>query len=97
MLPIPAWATLAQLEQIQQQVIQQERLRALGEMAKWIAHDFNNALSAVGGFSELLLLKPDLADDRTLRQRYLELIHTGVEDATAVVARLHQFYWLLGA
>ena len=36
--------TLVELQRTQQQVIQQERLAALGTMAGGIAHDFNNAL-----------------------------------------------------
>jgi len=37
--------TLAQLKTTQEQVLQQERLRAMGQMASGIAHDFNNSLS----------------------------------------------------
>ena len=36
--------TLDELKQTQYRVVQQERLRALGEMASGIAHDFNNTL-----------------------------------------------------
>ncbi|MBI3462612.1 MAG: GAF domain-containing protein [Planctomycetes bacterium] len=79
----------AELESAQQQVTQQERLRALGQMASGIAHDFNNSLSPILGYSEMLLLEPDLSDE--IRRR-LELIHTGAQDAAAVVARLQQFY-----
>ena len=46
---------LVELQRTQQQVIQQERLAALGTMAGGIAHDFNNALSIIMGFGELLL------------------------------------------
>jgi signal transduction histidine kinase/CheY-like chemotaxis protein len=85
-------AALAELRATQQQVIRQERLRALGEMASGIAHDFNNALAPVLGFSELLLTQPgDLADEEKVR-RYLELIHTGARDAATVVKRLRDFY-----
>ena len=49
---------LAELQAAQQQVIQQERLRALGTMASGIAHDFNNALAAILGFTELLIYRP---------------------------------------
>ena len=42
-------------------VVQQERLRALGQMASGVAHDVNNALSPVMAYSELLLSTlPDL-------------------------------------
>jgi two-component system NtrC family sensor kinase len=61
---------LVQLELSQQQIVQQERLRALGEMASGIAHDFNNALSVVCGFTDILLLRPeDLDDKEKVRQR----------------------------
>src|SRR5207237_5535185 len=45
---------LTDLKTAQQQMIQQERLRALGQMASGIAHDFNNALVPILGFCELL-------------------------------------------
>ena len=43
------------LRQTQQQVMQQERLRALGQMASGIAHDINNAISPVALYTESLL------------------------------------------
>ncbi len=51
------------------QVIQQERLRALGAMASGIAHDFNNALAAILGFTELLIYRPEnlVNTEKTLR------------------------------
>ncbi|MDQ3701921.1 MAG: ATP-binding protein [Chloroflexota bacterium] len=84
--------TLAQLESTQRQVVQQERLRALGQMASGIAHDFNNALAPVVGFSELLLAHPERLADVATSRRYLELMHTGARDAAAVVDRLKEFY-----
>jgi signal transduction histidine kinase len=83
---------LNELRTTQEQVIQQERLRALGEMASGIAHDFNNALAPVVGFSELLLARPENLQDPQLAQQYLQLIHTGARDAASVVARLREFY-----
>jgi len=53
-----------ELRRTQQAVVQQERLRALGQMASGIAHDINNAMSPVTAYSELLLLTmPDLAKE----------------------------------
>jgi hypothetical protein len=50
------------LRQTQQTVMQQERLRALGQMASGIAHDINNALSPVMLYTETLLEKePNLS------------------------------------
>ena len=85
-------AALAELRQTQQQVIQQERLRALGQMASGIAHDFNNALSPILGFSELLLMIPESLDDKEKVTRYLKTIHTAAQDAANVVSRLREFY-----
>jgi signal transduction histidine kinase len=81
---------LETLQATQQQVIEQERLRALGQMASGIAHDFNNALMPISGFSELLLANPDT--DESTRRQYLEMIHTSARDAGSVVSRLREFY-----
>jgi PAS domain S-box-containing protein len=43
------------LRQTQQAIMQQERLRALGQMASGIAHDINNAISPVALYTESLL------------------------------------------
>ena len=40
------------LRQTQQAVMQQERLRALGQMASGIAHDINNAISPVALYTD---------------------------------------------
>ena len=44
------------LRQTQQTVMQQERLRALGQIASGIAHDINNALSPAALYTQSLLL-----------------------------------------
>jgi transcriptional regulator with GAF, ATPase, and Fis domain len=43
------------LRQSQQAILQQERLKALGQMASGIAHDINNALSPVSLYTEAML------------------------------------------
>ena len=85
-------AALSEVRRVQDQVIQQERLRALGEMASGIAHDFNNALAPVVGFSELLLAVPANLKDPVKARHYLEMINAGAQDAAAVVGRLREFY-----
>jgi two-component system sensor histidine kinase DctS len=56
-------AALGQLQATQTEIIQRERMHALGRMANGIAHDFNNALAPILGFSELLLMKPETLQD----------------------------------
>ena len=62
-----------ELRRTQQVVVQQERLRALGQMASGVAHDVNNALSPIVAYSELLLAtQTDLPD---AARQYLKIIH----------------------
>lgn len=83
---------LAELKATQQQVIQQERLRALGQMASGIAHDFNNTLTPILGFSDLLLEKPGLLENQKDTRQFLGYLRTAARDAANVVERLRQFY-----
>jgi signal transduction histidine kinase len=83
---------LGQLRDTQQQIIQRERMHALGRMANGIAHDFNNALAPILGFSELLLIKPELRADDTKLKNYLEMIHNASAESAKVVSRLREFY-----
>lgn len=83
---------LTDLQTAQQQMVQQERLRALGQMASGIAHDFNNTLSPIMGFSELLLLAPQMAADPVQLKEYLQTINMAAKDAAKVVSRLREFY-----
>jgi signal transduction histidine kinase/ActR/RegA family two-component response regulator len=78
------------LRQTQQTVMQQERLRALGQMASGIAHDINNAISPVALYTEILLEKePDLSP-RT--REYLETTQRAIDDVAHTVARMREFY-----
>ena len=57
---------------MQGQLVQKERLSAFGTMASGVAHDFNNALSMILGYSELLLAD----DDRLSREERLHFVRT---------------------
>ena len=70
--------------------MQQERLRALGQMASGIAHDINNALSPVTLYTQSLLeMEPNLS---SRARDYLETIQRAVEDVAQTVARMREFY-----
>ena len=84
-------AAAAELGLAQQQVVQQASLRALGQMASGVAHDFNNALSPIIGFSELLLKHPEQLTDQEKSLRFLQIINTAGRDAADVVRRLREF------
>ena len=85
-------SALEELTQTQARIVQQERLRAFGEMAGGVVHDFNNALMSVIGYSELLLQDPGLLDDKPTVLDYLKTMNTAGRDASHVVSRLRDFY-----
>ncbi|MEM9157970.1 MAG: ATP-binding protein [Verrucomicrobiota bacterium] len=83
---------LGELKVTQKAIIQQENLRALGQMASGIAHDFNNLLAPILGFSELLLNMPAGNRDEKKLESFLKKIQIAAQDGAAVVGRLREFY-----
>jgi signal transduction histidine kinase/ActR/RegA family two-component response regulator len=79
-----------ELRRTQEVVVQQERLRALGQMASGVAHDVNNALTPIVGYSDLLMaLTPNMPDAAL---RALGVIKKSGEDIARIVARMREFY-----
>jgi signal transduction histidine kinase/CheY-like chemotaxis protein len=78
------------LRQSQQTVLQQERLRALGQMASGIAHDINNAISPVALYTQSLLENEPNLSSRA--RDYLETIERAIDDVAATVSRMREFY-----
>ena len=77
------------LRETQQAVMQQERLRVLGQMASGIAHDINNAISPMALSTELLLETESELSPRT--RKHLEMIQRGTDDVARTVARIREF------
>ncbi len=78
------------LRQSQQTVMQQERLRALGQMASGVAHDINNAISPVALYAESLLEQEENVSERG--RKYLVTIRRAIEDVAKTVSRMREFY-----
>ena len=78
------------LHRSQHTVMQQERLRALGQMASGIAHDINNAISPVTLYTESLLEREPNLSERA--RGYLVTIQQAIEDVADTVARMREFY-----
>jgi len=83
-------AAYDELRETQQSVVQQERLRALGQMASGVAHDVNNALSPILAFSQLLLKKETSLSAES--RKNLQHIQTSSEDIAQIVSRMSEFY-----
>jgi PAS domain S-box-containing protein len=78
------------LRRSQQGMLQNERLRALGEMTSGIAHDINNAISPAAIYTQLLLeSEPNLSP---AAREALETIERAIEDVAATIARMREFY-----
>ena len=78
------------LRQTQQAIAQQERLRALGQMASGVAHDINNAISPASLYVESLLEREPGLSDRA--RTYLTTIQRAIDDVARTVSRLREFY-----
>src|SRR6185369_3807827 len=64
-----------------------DKLRALGQLASGVAHDFNNSLAAILGRAQLL--RRQIGDQTLVRN--LDIIQTAAEDAAATVRRIQTF------
>jgi PAS domain S-box-containing protein len=78
------------LRQTQQTVMQQERLRALGQIATGIAHDINNALSPAALYTQSLLAHENALTARS--REHLAVIQRAIEDVAQTVQRMRAFY-----
>lgn len=75
-------------EQLRHRAEVSSRLAAVGEMAAGIAHEINNPLTGVIGFSELLLERNDLPQDV---KSELEVINNGSQRVKEIVKRMLTF------
>jgi signal transduction histidine kinase/HAMP domain-containing protein len=78
------------LRQSQETVVQQERLRALGQMASGVAHDINNAISPIALYTDSLLEREPGLSERA--RTYLTTIQTAIHDVARTVSRMREFY-----
>ena len=80
--------TLTSLRETQAQLVQQERLAAVGQLAAGIAHDFNNILASIAIYTEIIIRAPDLPAN--LKKR-LTTIAEQVDNAADLVQQILDF------
>ena len=75
------------LRDLQDQLVRGEKLRALGELAAGVAHDFNNTLGIILGRTQLLMMR---TEDAVLHAG-LNVIRQAATDGGEAVRRIQQF------
>jgi PAS domain S-box-containing protein len=84
---------ITEQRQLQNQFVEIERLKALGEMASGVAHDFNNVLAGILGKTQLMLAtleKGTLPDRESLRQNLKTIEKTTIQ-GSHTVKRIQDF------
>lgn len=77
------------LKTTQDQLIQNEKLASLGQLVSSIAHEINNPLTPILGYSQMLLAAPETEEDK--RQRFIEVIHNSADKVRKIVENLLSF------
>jgi signal transduction histidine kinase/CheY-like chemotaxis protein len=85
-------------KKIEQQLLQSEKLKYLGELSGGVAHDFNNVLAAILGRVQLLKmqLKPPIGKEEKRKtvlelEKGLEIIERASLDGAETVRRIQEF------
>ena len=79
---------VTELKRLEEQLIQAEKLAAMGQMLAGVAHELNNPLTAILGVTELLRDSEGVQDNT---KRQLELTHRQARRAARIVQNLLEF------
>ncbi len=84
-----------ELKTTQNRLVQSEKLRALGNLASGVSHDFNNILAAIMGRTQLLLREVETAaipeKHKQNLQKWLKVMEQLANDGAETVKRIQKF------
>ncbi len=75
-------------ERMREQLLQSQKLEAIGTLAGGIAHDFNNQLTAIMGYAQLLIAETPQGDPRSIEMKE---IMKAAERSAALTGQLLAF------
>lgn len=74
---------------LENQLLQAQKMEAIGTLAGGIAHDFNNILTPIAGYSEMLLMETDSKEPK--KKEHLKIIHDCALYAKGLVNQMLTF------
>ncbi len=81
------WVDQTVKKRLMRQMVQNERLRGVGEMTTMVAHNFNNLLAVILGRAQLLQAR---TDDAAIRKG-LEIVRTAALQGGEIVKRIQEY------
>ena len=88
-LAIEHQQTASSKRQLELQLMQTQKMEAIGQLTAGVAHDFNNILASILGFTELSLMRVSLEDEKM--NDYLTQVITAGKRAQDLVAQMLAF------
>jgi len=78
---------VTELQQLRQELVQSQKMEAIGRLAGGVAHDFNNLLMVMGSYAQMMTR----THDEEKRQRYAEQMLEATRRGAALTGQLLSF------
>ncbi|MCF7805147.1 MAG: PAS domain S-box protein [Candidatus Marinimicrobia bacterium] len=79
---------ITERKELEEQLLQSQKMQAIGRLAGGVAHDFNNILTVIQGYSSLALNE---IDESNSQHANLQRVHEASEKAQALTSQLLAF------